>query len=80
MEVIIFKVSAGERGVLLTFGKPSDTVLSEGLHFKIPFVQKIVKRMHAYTTDKTPAAVGGPLGTISGIYCILTAFTKRSKS
>jgi len=36
-------VSAGERGVLLTFGKPSDTVLGEGLHFKIPFVQKIVK-------------------------------------
>ncbi|HAL86745.1 MAG TPA: hypothetical protein DCM31_07715 [Deferribacteraceae bacterium] len=38
------------------------------------------ERMHAYTTDKTPAAVWGLLGTISGIYCILTAFTKRSKS
>ncbi|MEF3254591.1 MAG: prohibitin family protein [Deferribacterales bacterium] len=36
-------INAGERGVVLTFGKPSDETLSEGLHFRIPFVQKIVK-------------------------------------
>ena len=35
-------VTAGHSGVVTTFGKVSDTVLSEGLHFKIPFVQKIV--------------------------------------
>lgn len=45
--VIIFNVayiiSAGERGVLLTFGKPNMVPKTEGLHFKIPLVQTIVK-------------------------------------
>ncbi len=36
-------ISAGSRGVLLTFGKPSDKVLGEGIHFKIPMAQTIVK-------------------------------------
>ncbi len=35
-------VKAGHSGVVLTFEDVSDTVLSEGLHFKIPFVQRIV--------------------------------------
>ncbi len=35
-------VTAGHSGVITTFGKVSDTVLTEGLHFKIPFIQKIV--------------------------------------
>lgn len=34
-------VGAGERGVVLTMGQVSDTVKGEGLHFKIPFLQKI---------------------------------------
>ena len=36
-------VQAGHTGVVTTFGKVSDNVLSEGLHFKVPFVQEIVK-------------------------------------
>ncbi len=36
-------VSAGHTGVVLTFGKVSPAVLSEGLHFKIPFIQQIVQ-------------------------------------
>lgn len=36
-------VNAGQRGVLLTFGKASDNAIGEGLHFKIPIVQKIIK-------------------------------------
>lgn len=36
-------VSAGERGVRLTFGKPSMDALDEGIHFKIPIVQSIKK-------------------------------------
>lgn len=36
-------VGPGHSGVIVTFGKVSDTVLSEGLHFKIPFVQQIVQ-------------------------------------
>ncbi len=35
-------VDAGHSGVVLTFGEVSDSVLSEGLHFKIPFIQEIV--------------------------------------
>ncbi len=35
-------VKSGHSGVVTTFGKVSDEVLSEGLHMKIPFVQKIV--------------------------------------
>jgi len=35
-------IPAGHTGVALTFGKVEDAVLQEGLHFKVPFVQKIV--------------------------------------
>ncbi len=36
-------VKAGHTGVVTTFGKVSDEVLPEGLHIKIPFVQKIIQ-------------------------------------
>lgn len=35
-------VKAGHTGVVTTFGKVSDGVLSEGLHFKVPFIQDII--------------------------------------
>lgn len=35
-------IQAGERGVLLTFGKANPNSIGEGLGFKIPFVQNIV--------------------------------------
>lgn len=35
-------VSAGHSGVVTTFGKVSEGVLPEGLHFKIPFIQRII--------------------------------------
>ena len=35
-------VIAGHTGVVTTFGKVSEKVLAEGLHFKIPFVQDII--------------------------------------
>ncbi len=44
----IFIVGAGERGVVLTFGKPSMDAAGEGLHFKIPFAQS-VKKMEVRT-------------------------------
>lgn len=34
-------VPAGTRGVVTTFGKVSDTVLGEGLHFRIPLAQTV---------------------------------------
>lgn len=36
-------VDAGHTGVVLTFGKVSDKVLSEGLHLKIPFIQTVIQ-------------------------------------
>lgn len=39
----MYTISAGERGVLLTFGKPNLNAMGEGLHFKIPMIQTIIK-------------------------------------
>ncbi len=36
-------IDAGHTGVITTFGKVNNKVLTEGLHFKVPFVQQIVK-------------------------------------
>ena len=36
-------VQAGHTGVVLTFGAVEDTELEEGLHFKIPFIQRVVQ-------------------------------------
>lgn len=36
-------VQAGHTGVVVTLGKVNDRVLQEGLHFKIPYVQDVVK-------------------------------------
>ena len=36
-------VQAGHTGVVTTFGAVSDKVLSEGIHFKIPFVQQVIQ-------------------------------------
>ena len=35
-------VPVGSTGIMLTMGKVEDTALPEGMHFKIPFVQRIV--------------------------------------
>jgi regulator of protease activity HflC (stomatin/prohibitin superfamily) len=40
---IAYTIPAGYRGVLLTFGKPEMVAITEGLHFKIPFIQQVVK-------------------------------------
>ena len=37
------KVEAGHTGVVLTLGKVEETVLQEGMHLKIPFVQEVVQ-------------------------------------
>lgn len=39
----VYKVNAGYRGVVLTFGKPSESIAQEGLNFKIPIVQTVKK-------------------------------------
>lgn len=36
-------INAGERGILLTFGKAEERILQPGLQFKTPFTQSVVK-------------------------------------
>lgn len=39
---VFVRVPSGYRGVLVTFGKVEDTVLQEGLNYKVPFSQTVV--------------------------------------
>lgn len=36
-------ISAGNRGIVLNWGAVSDTILGEGIHFRIPISQKVVE-------------------------------------
>jgi regulator of protease activity HflC (stomatin/prohibitin superfamily) len=52
-------VGAGERGVVLNFGAVQDKVLGEGLHLRIPIMQKVVKldvRVQKSQTDAEAAS------------------------
>lgn len=54
-----YTISAGYRGVLLTFGKANQVPITEGLHFKLPFVQQIIKmeiKTQKYEADLTAAS------------------------
>lgn len=61
--VFIFSVNSFEvigasyRGVLLTFGKPSNNILLPGMRFKVPFVQKIEKISSTPILHKTSYGV-----------------------
>jgi regulator of protease activity HflC (stomatin/prohibitin superfamily) len=53
------QVGAGERGVVLNFGAVQKNVLGEGLHFRVPIVQKVVKmdvKVQKATTDAAAAS------------------------
>lgn len=55
----VYTISAGYRGVILTFGKASNVAVGEGLNFKIPLVQKVIKmdtRTQKYEADLTAAS------------------------
>jgi len=49
-------IGAGERGVLLQFGAVKDKVFEEGLYFKVPFIQKVVKIDVKIQKDEVPAS------------------------
>jgi prohibitin 2 len=56
---LFYTIPAGVRGVVLTFGKPSDLASTEGLHTKIPFVQKVIKmdvKTQKYSTPSNAAS------------------------
>lgn len=54
-----YTVSAGERGVLLTWGAPETIAQAEGLHFKTPIMQSVVimdVKTQKYVVEKASAA------------------------
>ena len=55
----IYTVQAGYRGILLTFGKPDSVAKTEGIGFKIPIAQKVVKmavQTQKYEADASAAS------------------------
>lgn len=54
-----YTISAGERGVLLTFGNPNMVSQGQGLHFKIPIIQQAIifdVKTQKYEADLTSAS------------------------
>lgn len=52
-------IGAGERGVVLNFGAVQDKVLDEGLHIRVPIMQRIIKidvKVHKSQTDAEAAS------------------------
>lgn len=59
-------VPAGHTGVVMTLGKVSENVMQEGLNFKIPFVQNVVKMSNKIQVYEVEAsAVSKDLQTVS---------------
>ena len=53
------QIGAGERGVILNFGAVQKKVLGEGLHFRMPIMQKVVLmdvKVQKVTTDATASS------------------------
>ena len=59
-------IPAGCSGVVLTFGKASDNVMTEGLNFKVPFMQEVVIISNKIQKQEVEAAaVSKDLQTVS---------------
>lgn len=61
--LLLFKpwvqIDAGERGIVLNFGAVQDKVLDEGMHFRIPIMQRIAKmnvQVQKAVTDASSAS------------------------
>ena len=53
------QVGAGERGVVMDFGAVQNEVLNEGIHFRVPVMQRIIKmdvKIHKVVTDAASAS------------------------
>ena len=65
------RVPAGYRGVLLTWGKPEDKILGEGLNFVIPFVQNIeLMNVQVQVTESTESAATNDLQEVSATVAV----------
>jgi regulator of protease activity HflC (stomatin/prohibitin superfamily) len=55
----VYQIDAGQRGVLLTFGNPDLNAKAEGLHFKWPIIQTVIKmdiKTQKYEADASAAS------------------------
>ena len=60
------RVPAGYRGVLLTWGKPEEKILGEGLNFVIPFVQNIeLMNVQVQKAESTESAATNDLQEVT---------------
>ena len=60
------QVGAGERGVVLNFGAVQDTVLNEGLHFRVPIQQKVaIMDVKVQKAETDAAAASADLQDVS---------------
>lgn len=64
-------INAGQTGVVLTFGKVSENVLQEGIHLKIPFVQRVIPiNNRIVKLEVTTEAFSRDLQTISSVVAV----------
>jgi regulator of protease activity HflC (stomatin/prohibitin superfamily) len=64
-------VAAGHSGVVLTFQQVQGTVLTEGLHFKIPFAQTVVQiDNRVQKAEATCSSASKDLQTISSVIAV----------
>ena len=77
----IVVVQTGESGVVLTFGRASEVVMDQGIHLKIPFVQKIVMISNRIVkTEVTTEAFSKDLQTVSSVIAVNYHINKASSS
>lgn len=77
----IVVVEAGQTGVILTFGKVSPVVLQEGIHFKVPFAQKVVNMNNRIVkTEVTTEAFSKDLQTVSTVIAVNYHINKSSSA
>ena len=66
-----YTVSAGYRGVLLTFGKPTMEAKEEGIHFKIPIMQTVKKlEVRKQKTEVTAASASRDLQVVTTVVAL----------
>ncbi len=65
------QIGAGERGVVLNFGAVQDKVLDEGLHFKVPVMQEIIRvDVKVQKAETAAAAASADLQDVSSTVAI----------
>ncbi len=65
------QIGAGERGVVLNFGAVQENVLDEGLHFKVPIMQEVIRvDVKVQKAETAAAAASADLQDVSSTVAI----------